>query len=156
MNVHARRNDVFEALEVAVGIEGSPGLYTKAELRFPASGCDNPDAYVLAMPVLPGEPVDDIHLVRAIDIDELDVKACLRRVTHEIRSSQTNIKGMHVYTIYRRRQFARGSVIETASPPITLYIDAAAPRKRLGGKCIYDLFNSYETGEVVPRVKFRA
>jgi len=90
------------------------------------------------------------------DIDELDVKACLRRVTHEVRSSQTNRKGMHVYTIYRRRQFSKGSVIETASPPVTLYIDALAPRKRLGGKCLYDLFNSFETGETVPRVKFRA
>ncbi len=90
------------------------------------------------------------------DIDELDVKACLRRVTHEIRSSQTTQKGMHVYTIYKRRQFANRSIIETASRPITLYVDAATPRDRLGGKCLYDLFNSYEKGEIVPRVKFKA
>jgi len=90
------------------------------------------------------------------DIDELDVKACLRRVTHEIRGSQTNKKGIHKYTIYRRRQFSNGSVIETASRPIVLYINALIPRERLGGKCIYDLFNSYERGEIVPSVKFKA
>lgn len=88
------------------------------------------------------------------DIDELDEKSCLRRLTHEVRAQQTTEKGVHVYTIYRRRQFAGRSMIEVAVDPIMLVVNAAAPRKRLGGGCIYDLFNSYERGESVPRVKY--
>ena len=87
------------------------------------------------------------------DIEELDTKSCLRRLTHEIRCQQTSIPGYHAYTIYKRRQFQGSSIIEVASKPIVLFVDAKAPRKRLGGKCIYDLFNSYETGESIPMIK---
>ena len=88
-------------------------------------------------------------------LDELDVKACLKYVTHEVRCNQTRTRGIHVASIFRHRYFNGRSVIEAASEPITLIIDAKAPRERLGGKCIYDLYNSYERGEFAPRKRHK-
>jgi len=88
-------------------------------------------------------------------LDELDVKKCLKYVTHEVRCNQTTTEGVHVASIFRHRFFNGRSIIEAASQPITLIIDAKAPRDRLGGKCIYDLYNSYERGEFAPRLRHR-
>jgi len=90
-------------------------------------------------------------------LDELDVKACLKYITHEVRCNQTLAEGVHLATIHKTRWFEGRQVLEIAdTQPITLIIDALAPRERLGGKCIYDLFNSWERGEFVPRVKIKA
>jgi len=89
-------------------------------------------------------------------MEELDIKSCLHHVTHEVRCSQTNKEGLHAATIHSYRHYSNNSVLEVAQRPITLFIDGLEPRKRLGGKCIYDIFNSYETGESVPRVKIKA
>lgn len=89
--------------------------------------------------------------------DELDVKSCLHHITHEIRCSQSGVKGIHIATVYKARYFDGKRVLEVADEkPIQLIIDALEPRERLGGKCIYNLFNSFERGEFVPNVKFRA
>jgi hypothetical protein len=86
--------------------------------------------------------------------EELDVKSCLQYATHEVRCSQTASPGIHKATIYQCRYFSGTSVLEIANTaPITLWIDGLAPQKRLGGKCVYDLFNSYERGESVPNVR---
>lgn len=99
---------------------------------------------------------DLLVLGTAPHMEELDVKSCLQYVTHEVRCNQTLTEGMHVVTIHRRRHYAPRGVVEIADKPVTLIIDALEPSTRLGGKCIYDLFNSWERGEFVPRVKIKA
>lgn len=96
---------------------------------------------------------DLLVLGTAPHMEELDVKSCLQYVTHEVRCSQSLTEGIHVATIHRRRHYASRGIIEITDKPITLIIDALEPSTRLGGKCIYDLFNSWERGEFVPRVK---
>jgi hypothetical protein len=88
--------------------------------------------------------------------DELDVKSCLRHITHEIRCAQSGIEGIHIATVYKARYFDGKKILEIADEkPIQLIIDALEPRDRLGGKCIYNLFNSFERGEFVPNIKFK-
>jgi hypothetical protein len=89
--------------------------------------------------------------------DELDKKSLLRHVTHEIRCSQSRVAGIHVATVYKTRHFDGKRIISMADErPIQLIIDALRPRERLGGKNIYNLFNSFERREFVPNVKFKA
>jgi len=89
--------------------------------------------------------------------DELDTKRCLKYVTHEIRCSQTTTEGIHLATIHKTRWFEGKQVLEVADTQrVMLFIDALKPRERLGGKCIYDMFNSWERGEIAPRIKIKA
>jgi hypothetical protein len=98
---------------------------------------------------------DLLVLGSAPHLAELDIKSCLQYVTHEVRCSQTSRKGIHIATIHPHRYYAGRSIFEVADVPTTFIIDALEPRDRLGGKCVYDLFNSYERGESVPRVKIK-
>jgi len=89
-------------------------------------------------------------------LEELDEKRCLKYLTHELRCMQTTKKGTHVGVLLRRRFFNGTSVVVTTDDnPPALVLDAAAPRERLGGKCYYDLFNSYEKGEKAVNVRFK-
>lgn len=83
--------------------------------------------------------------------DELDVKSCLKYVTHEINCSQTATKGVHIASVFRRRFYNGQSLVQVAAPPIHLIVDALKPRDRLDGGYIYQLFNSYERGEFQAR-----
>jgi len=88
--------------------------------------------------------------------DELDIKSCLKHLTHVIECSQTGVEGWHQAVIHRRRYF-NGRMVEVVTderPPI-FYYNGLEPREDLNGHCIYDLFNSFERDEKVPRVKFK-
>lgn len=89
----------------------------------------------------------------AIDPHELDRISYLPKVTHLVECSQTNIEGLHHYTIYKGRVFTEGGIRNIASPPEHTTIDGLKPLKWLGGKCVYDLFNSLEREE--PTLKAR-
>lgn len=84
-------------------------------------------------------------------VNELDEKRCLQYVTHEIRCAQASTKGVHIASIYARRYFNGTSLVEVAVEPIHLIIDALTPRERLNGGYVYQLFNSYERGEMLTK-----
>lgn len=89
-------------------------------------------------------------------LEELDVKSCQQYITHELRCQQTSVKGVHAAVLLKTRFFNGSCVVETTDDhaPV-LVLDALKPRERLGGKCYYNLFNSWERSEHISRVIFK-
>jgi len=70
--------------------------------------------------------------------DELDIKSCLKYVTHEVRCTQTGIPGEHIYLIYTTKWREGQQILEmTSSYPTIIQVNALKPRERLDGKCIH-------------------
>ncbi len=87
--------------------------------------------------------------------EELDTKACLQYVTHEL-SVQAMGGGIHVAQLRRRRFINNESIIvATDEAPPTLVLDALKPRERLCGQGFYSLYNSWERGESKVTAKFK-
>ena len=75
---------------------------------------------------------------------ELDRFSCLPFITHEIRciwrgGEIPDTTEAHIYPV---RSISADGVTETAGESAVLFVDGGKPRKELGGKRYYDLFNS--------------
>ena len=75
--------------------------------------------------------------------DEIDVKACLRYITHEVRCEwMSTKKNTTKATIYPVRFITSRGNFNISGKPFVIYMDGGREREFLGGKRYFDMFNS--------------